>query len=331
MPELLFETDANPIPAGTKSGQFKSKDGLDLRYAIMRPETKPSRGTIILLQGRNEFIEKYFETISDLARRGFTVATLDWRGQGGSQRLLKDRQRGYVRNFSDYTDDLDQFLTDIVLPDCPPPFYVLAHSAGALITYSSIHKLASRVTRIVLCAPLMGLRPSQSGDTKMRFMATTLRWLGMGRNYAAGGRLRGERPFENNPLTNDPERFERNMAVVRKHPELALGGPTINWIGNALAAAARIHQPGFYDGPTVPVLVIAAGADKVVSTTAIERFAARTRNVSLVVIDGARHELLQEADFYREQALAAFDAFIPGTSEIEALPESIEPANPDKA
>jgi lysophospholipase len=218
-----------------------------------------------------------------------------------------------------------------VLPDCPPPFYVLAHSAGALITYSSIHKLASRVTRIVLCAPLMGLRPSQSGDTKMRFMATTLRWLGMGRNYAAGGRLRGERPFENNPLTNDPERFERNMAVVRKHPELALGGPTINWIGNALAAAARIHQPGFYDGPTVPVLVIAAGADKVVSTTAIERFAARTRNVSLVVIDGARHELLQEADFYREQALAAFDAFIPGTSEIEALPESIEPANPDKA
>lgn len=330
MPDLLFETGANPIPAGTTSGLFKAKDGIDLRYAILRPEAKPSRGTIILLQGRNEFIEKYFETMLDLVARGFTVATMDWRGQGGSQRLLKDRMRGYVRNFSDYTDDLDQFLTQIVLPDCPPPFYVLAHSAGALITYSSMHKLASRVTRIVLCAPLMGLRPLQSGDDKMRRMATALRWLGMGTKYAAGGRIRGERLFENNPLTSDPVRFARNMEVVRNNPDLALGGPTINWIGNALGAASRIHQPGFYEGPTVPVLIIAAGADTVVSTAATERLAARTRNISLVVIDGARHELLQEADFYREQTLAAFDAFIPGTSEIETQSDSLEPANPDE-
>lgn len=329
MPDFLFETEANPIPAGTTSGMFKAKDGTDLRYAILRPENTPSSGTIILLQGRNEFIEKYFETMTNLVARGFTVATMDWRGQGGSQRLLKDRLRGYVKNFSDYTDDLDQFLTEIVLPDCPPPFFVLAHSAGALITYSSMHRLASRVTRIVLCAPLMGLRPSQAGDDKMRRMATALRWLGMGRNYASGGRARGERRFENNPLTSDPVRFERNMAVVRTNPELALGGPTINWIGNALAAAARIHQPDFYEGPSVPVLIIAAGADTVVSTATTERFAACTRNVSLVMIDGARHELLQEADFYREQALAAFDAFIPGTSEIEARPDSLEPANPD--
>lgn len=80
----------------------------------------------------------------------------------------------------------------------------------------------------------------------------------------------------------------------------------------------------------MPVLIITAGADTVVSAAATERLAARNRNISLVVIDGARHELLQEADFYREQTLAAFDAFIPGASEMEMLPESIEPANPDQ-
>lgn len=85
-----------------------------------------------------------------------------------------------------------------------------------------MHKLASRVTRIVLCAPLMGLRPLQSGDDKMRRMATALRWLGMGTKYAAGGRIRGERLFENNPLTSDPVRFARNMEVVRNNPDLAL-------------------------------------------------------------------------------------------------------------
>lgn len=304
---------------------FETRDGKSLRYALVKSQTRPSRGTIILLQGRNEFIEKYFETISDLTSRGFNVATFDWRGQGGSHRLLKDRFRGYVSRFSDYTSDLDQFLTEIVLPDCPPPFYVLAHSAGALIAYASIPKLASRVTRIVLCAPLMGLGGSQSSDDKLRRITTALRMFGFGKLYAAAGRKMIDRPFANNPLTSDPARFMRNMEVVRNHADLALGGPTVRWIAGALETASRISRPDFYQGPAVPVLIIAAGNDQVVSTPAIERFAASTRNVSLVVIDGARHELLQEADFYREQALAAFDAFIPGTAETETQPTSTEP------
>lgn len=330
MPDFLFETSANPIPPGTHSGMLETRDGKSLRYALVKSQSKPSRGTVILLQGRNEFIEKYYETMSDLSQRGFNVATLDWRGQGGSHRLLKDRFRGYVGRFSDYTNDLDQFLTDVVLPDCPPPFYVFAHSAGALIAYSSLPKLASRVTRMVLCAPLMGLGGSQSSDDKMRRITTALRWFGLGKIYASAGRKMIDRPFANNPLTSDPARFTRNMEVVRNNPDLALGGPTVRWIAGALETASLINRPDFYKGPTIPVLIIAAGADKVVSTPAIERFAARARNISLVVVDGARHELLQEADFYREQALAAFDAFIPGTSEMETLPDSIEPANPDQ-
>jgi lysophospholipase len=32
----------------------------------------------------------------------------------------------------------------------------------------------------------------------------------------------------------------------------------------------------------------------------------------VLTIDGARHELLHERDLYREQFLAALDAFVPG-------------------
>lgn len=118
MSELLFETDANPIPSRIRGGLFHAPDGKALRYALLKAESRPCRGTVIVLQGRNEFIENYYETMSDLAGRGFTVATFDWRGQGGSHRLLRDRLRGYVRSFNDYADDLDHFLTGIVLPDC---------------------------------------------------------------------------------------------------------------------------------------------------------------------------------------------------------------------
>jgi lysophospholipase len=62
----------------------------------------------------------------------------------------------------------------------------------------------------------------------------------------------------------------------------------------------------------VPMLVIAAGNDQVVSTSAVEAYAGHLRLGSLLTIDGAAHEILQEADLYREQFLAAFDAFVPG-------------------
>ena len=38
----------------------------------------------------------------------------------------------------------------------------------------------------------------------------------------------------------------------------------------------------------------------------------------MLTIDGARHEILQEADVYREQFLAAFDAFVPGSDDPTA-------------
>ena len=51
---------------------------------------------------------------------------------------------------------------------------------------------------------------------------------------------------------------------------------------------------------------------EIVSTRAIADYARRLRGGSILTIAGARHELLQEADIFREQLLAAFDAFVPG-------------------
>ena len=82
----------NPIPSGAITGMFRS-DKLRLRFARWEPTRGPVRGTVCLFQGRGEFIEKYFEVIADLRRRGFAVATMDWRGQGGSERLLSNATR----------------------------------------------------------------------------------------------------------------------------------------------------------------------------------------------------------------------------------------------
>ena len=64
----------------------------------------------------------------------------------------------------------------------------------------------------------------------------------------------------------------------------------------------------------VPVLMVAAGDDQIVSSKAIEELAARLRAGSQLVLRGSRHEILQERDAIREQFWAAFDAFVPGVA-----------------
>src|SRR5471030_622851 len=91
----------------------------------------PDRGTCVLLNGQTEFIEKYFETIDELRGRGFAVATMDWRGQGGSERFLSDDSRkGYVKDFCEYDDDLAAFMAQVIEPMGDTGPIALAHSMG---------------------------------------------------------------------------------------------------------------------------------------------------------------------------------------------------------
>ena len=115
----LAVVPSNPVPEGARVGFFDTTDRIRLRYALFpRAAGSPMRGTVCLVHGRTEFIEKYFETIADFQSRGFAVATFDWRGQGGSQRLIRNPQLGHVRRFADYFTDLSSFHRAILLPDC---------------------------------------------------------------------------------------------------------------------------------------------------------------------------------------------------------------------
>jgi lysophospholipase len=312
MTDLLFDSPDNPLPGNTEAGTFQTRDGKRIRYALFGATGRPLRGTVILLQGRNECIEKYFETIGDLQKAGLGVATLDWRGQGGSQRLLRNRRRGHVRHFADYVADLEQFYRDIVLPDCRLPLFVLAHSTGALIALLAAPAMVNQVQRMVLSAPLFTIAGLPFSMRFLRRLTGGLRTLGAGTARLGGKRDEGLPAFEGNVLTSDRERFRRNVAIYERHPELALGQPSVAWLNAACKAAAMATDSEFLAKIRIPVLFVAAGADKVVSTAAIEDCARRMRSASLLTIDGAQHEMLQEADAYREQILAAAKAFMLG-------------------
>ena len=309
----LISIPANPVPDEAATAMLQTPDGVLIRYARWAPP--PGRkGTVCVFQGRAEFIEKYFEVVRDLRARGFAVATFDWRGQGLSERLLSDRFRGHVGNFADYLTDLETFMKEVVLPDCPPPLFALAHSMGASVLIQAAAKGHRWFDRMVLTAPLLRL-----AERRMYGMAPglarLLRMSGRGGGYVPGGgpAVLNTRPFLDNPLTSDPVRYARVAAVLEAEPALGLGSPTIAWADAAFRVMAQMRPTTWPARIRQPMLIVAAGQDRLVSTAAIETFAIHLRAGSHVIIPGAEHEILMEQDIYRNQFWAAFDAFVPGT------------------
>ena len=118
--------------------------------------------------------------------------------------------------------------------------------------------------------------------------------------------------FAGNPLTFDPQRYARNAAVVAHDPTLGIGGPTVAWLDAAFDTIAAFGAEDYPTKIDQPTLMLAAGADSIVSSAAIARFAAKLPDGSHHQIEGARHEILQEQDDFRAQLWTAFDAFVPG-------------------
>jgi lysophospholipase len=317
-------------------------DGVNLRVAFWNArlsEGEQARGTVFVLQGRAEFMEKFNEVFEDVLSRGYAIATLDWRGQGGSSRLLGNRRKGHVEDFTDYLIDLDCLVDEAHRRGMPEPFTIIAHSMGGAITLLALARGPSAFARAVLSAPLVKIHGLKSLWATTLF-AQTLSSIGFSSAYVPFGNGRSimEKPFEGNPLTRDPTRYERSQIRLRACQHLALGDATVGWVDAALHALKSMQKDDFGDANRTPILMLLAGADTIVDTPAAEELAQRMRGASAIVIPGARHEILMEIDDARGEFWRAFDAFaaratvqtteplaapIPQEAPIEPVPHAV--------
>jgi len=303
------------MPGDPTSGFVEVGEGIRLRYAHWRLSPITRKGTVIILQGRSEYIEKQYELTADLLEEGYDVLNFDWRGQGGSSRLLADKRAGYVDEFEEYVDDLMAILQEVALPDCVGPFHILGHSTGSLVALMAAPKIGNRITRMVLCSPFLGIGHQPISHSTAQFLAGTLAAVGLGRVYLTGrSGFPKEWDAQTNVLTSSEEHFERNIRFAEEFPELTIDGATASWVYAACKGMEVVKDPDFHNQITIPILILTAGLDKVVANRETELLAKQLRSGSLLTIEGARHELWQEIPLYREQFFAAFKAFVPGSS-----------------
>jgi lysophospholipase len=272
----------------------------------------PARGTCVLLNGQTEFIEKYFEVIDELRGRGFAVATMDWRGQGGSARMTEDSRKSFVGDFSEYDEDLETLMNWIVTPMLAPGEkpVALAHSMGAHNLLRHLVRRPGSFGACVLSAPMIGI--SFRGQKEFLVRAVTRFHLWRGKHAAWVWGMEGRDPhrvtFASQLVTSDPQRFERTQMLLREQPDLRLAGATWSWLAAALRSMDWLKPRAAEI--TTPLLVVGAGKDRICITPAAKAFAAATPHADYVEIPEAEHEILAERNEIRAKFWAAFDSFM---------------------
>ena len=311
----LVETSGNPAPPGGVVVPIKTTDGVTLRAAYWRATSPTARGTVLILHGRAEFIEKYFEVIGELLDRGFAVVTFDWRGQGSSGRSVADGRKGHVAHFSEFRRDVEGVCRDLIEPLLPKPVFGLAHSMGGCVALTGATEDWLAVERLVATTPMIALSLVKHARLA-RGVARVLARLGLRDRFVPGGRPESisTEPFDGNRLSGDRVRYARNADLARAMGQGAVGSPTIGWLVAAYEAMEALQAAGSPGRIKVPTLIFGAGSDRVCATPAIELFAgAFGPGSTYVAVPGSRHEILMETDEIREVFWKAFDAFIPGS------------------
>jgi lysophospholipase len=307
----LYETADNRVPKGTEVYAAHTRNNLRIRAMTAPPLTGDSKGTVVILNGRADFVERYFETMGDLQRRGYHVAGFDWRGQGGSQRLLKDHLRGHIRSYREYDEDLRAVMEGVVTKNCPGPYYAIGHSTGGHILLRNLSR-QTWFKKAIVTAPLMELRYGAWPKSVAFLLATVATAFGFGWCYLPGFKKPPFllRDFEGNPLTSDRKRWDRDVRTMQDHKTLGVGGPTYAWLVATILSFKDLHSRRKGQGLNCPVMMILAGREHVVDNAASHRFANAMPGVSVVTIGQSMHEVMLENDTVRKEFLAVFDSYV---------------------
>jgi lysophospholipase len=279
-----------------------------IRLAWWKTGTK---GTVLLLPGRTECVEKYGRAAGDLTRRGYAVITIDWRGQGLADRALADRNTGHVSDFAEYQQDLNAMLAEARRAGLPEPFFLMAHSMGGCIGLRGLMR-GLPVKAAAFSAPMWGISMAAWLRPVAHVVGALSGPLGFASRYAPTTGAQSyllQVPFEGNVLTTDREMWDYMRQQVLAVPELSLGGPSIGWLRAALQECAALAA---LPAPKLPAISALGTAEKVVDVPPIHLRMAAWANGQLDLYPGAEHEIMMETPATRkrffDRATALFDA-----------------------
>jgi lysophospholipase len=304
-------TGGRAHPQGAVFGAWTAPDGMALRRMDWPAAGAGKlRGSLLFANGRGDFIEKYLEAFAHWHAAGWSVTSFDWRGQGRSQ---GEGAAAAASSFDPLAEDLAALIEDWRVAG-PGPQVAIGHSMGGHLLLRTLVERRPALDAAVLIAPMIEVNSAPIPSRLAPGIAALFYRLGLGglriwKTPPAFSALGGRR---NRNLTASRERYEDELWWWAQEPAFDLGLPNWRWIRAAFRSGAAAFTWEKLARVRLPILIIGAERDRLVSAAAIRRVAAALPSAELEMMPDAAHEILRDADPVRLRALARIDAFLAG-------------------
>lgn len=279
-------------PDGGQAHWVTTSDGLRIRVGHWRPQSA-DKGTVFLFPGRTEYIEKYGPAAAELGARGYATIAIDWRGQGLADRMLPERRLGHVECFPDFQKDVAATLALADRLDLPRPYFLIGHSMGGAIGLRALIE-DMPVKACVFTGPMWNIHIAPAMRPFGKLMGKIGPALGLAGKLVPTMTLDTyvlDHGFDGNTLTNNPEMYQFMRDQLLAQPDLALGGPTIGWLGEGLKDCAALAA---MPSPMLPCITFLGTQEQIVDCPAIHDRMARWPGGELEMVQDTQHEVMME-------------------------------------
>ena len=285
------------IPDHWQWHTFTPEQGVDLRTGVIDADN--AKGTIILVPGYTGFADLSMRTILKLNAAGYRVATIEYRGQGGSYRPLSNPEKGYVESYEKLAHDVALFAQKWRIEG--KPLFFFATSKGGHITMRMAAEESIEVDAYALVVPMIKFKAGDFDYSIMDSMVTVLDAIGLGEMYAPS---QGNWPPDNlkfgeaTPCNANPETAQLQSALYASNPKLRTNGITVHWARETMKSTKKLLSQDSLDKITQPIKIFTAGADTFVDTNTAQKFCDSLSNCKYTHFEDARHCINRE-DFDR--------------------------------
>jgi alpha-beta hydrolase superfamily lysophospholipase/SAM-dependent methyltransferase len=267
---------------------FTSSDGTSLFYRAWRPQG-PAEKMLVLFHRGHEHSGRWEDVVEALAPDGFSVFAWDARGNGRSEGARDDAE-----NFGCYARDAELFVRHLSATErvAIEDVAVVGHSVGAAVVAAWVHDYAPRVRAAVLATPAFRIRLYVPLAIPALRVAHKL-----GAMKAVPSYVKAQ------VLTHDPEQRAKH-----EQDDLITHAISTRVLLDLYDTSTRLMKDAA--AIRVPTLVLAAGSDWVVDTTAEKRFYERLGSPvkRMELLPGFYHDVYHERD--RERPLRMTREFI---------------------
>lgn len=257
-------------------GTFRSGQHLIAAH-LYRP--KAAHATVLVMHGFLDHTGTLGSTIQHLLAQNFGVAAYDQPGHG-----LSSGPRADIGDFADYAGVFEDFLR-LCRTHMPPPYHVLAHSTGgAIVVNHLLSRSDNDLEHVVLIAPLVRSAYWQLATVVSPVLETFV---------------------DDVPrIYRDNSSDEEFLEFIRRDP-LQSQRTSLNWFNALVKWNERIKH---YPSSERPIVIIQGDADSVIGWKYNLKFLdTKFPNARVEIIEGARHQLLNEAPALRTQVLEIVD------------------------